>query len=146
MGNQQTQDFPYDISPENVDVTPSGWALRNGTRTSDKKPVSVFVFSTTPQQKEDPVALNFYRRFKTLRHPNILPCLDEGNFPAKGQICVVTERVKPLKHEIGEARKQNMVVSWGLYSILVGIIIIPFLFLFFFLFHFFSFFSCSFSV
>lgn len=60
---------------------------------------------------------NLLRRFKMLRHPHILNCLE--GIEMEQQIFVVTDRVRPLKHTVDSLKKEPALLSWGLCSIMV---------------------------
>jgi len=82
----------------------------------DKSPVSIFVFDKKKTDKL-PVAQNTFKRFKTLRHPNILRYVD--GIELETSIYIVTEEVKPLADRIQEIKSQGNSISWGLYTIAV---------------------------
>lgn len=61
-------------------------------------------------------------KLKTLRHPNVLTFLDFLEF--ESTLYLITEPCKPLKvyfddNQLSAAQKE-LVVSWGLYQVLVS--------------------------
>eukprot|EP01125_Pyxidicula_operculata_P013606 TRINITY_DN4510_c0_g1_i1.p1 TRINITY_DN4510_c0_g1~~TRINITY_DN4510_c0_g1_i1.p1 ORF type:complete len:848 (-),score=229.52 TRINITY_DN4510_c0_g1_i1:70-2613(-) len=122
MGNQPLTGggFPYEILDAPVHTYKSGWILKNGWHKSDKKPVSIFVYEMKPNEN-DPLAQNFMKRFRTMRHPNLLTFIDGTQVDAQRSLYVVTERVRPLEHILNDLREKKYVISWGLYQIIKAI-------------------------
>eukprot|EP01116_Phalansterium_solitarium_P010429 TRINITY_DN2518_c0_g1_i4.p1 TRINITY_DN2518_c0_g1~~TRINITY_DN2518_c0_g1_i4.p1 ORF type:complete len:122 (-),score=26.95 TRINITY_DN2518_c0_g1_i4:65-430(-) len=68
--------FPYELKEQTANFeTVSGWTLHSAVRKADRKPVSILSFDIKKHPAHLPLALNAFRRMKTLRHPNLLPFL-----------------------------------------------------------------------
>lgn len=135
MGNLQSNTSftsQYSINADEVWRSERGWRLydavdkqqtnRDG---SDHGEVSVFVFTPNSERGSETssssqlfsLALNFHKRFKTLRHPYLLPYRDGAVVDDK--IYVVTERVVPLRRKLPELTQYPWGLSWGIYQIAV---------------------------
>jgi SCY1-like protein 1 len=130
MGNSQSNALfisQYSISPQEIWRNERGWKLydavnkQSSREDPDNGEVSVFVYTPNPEQSGDTtsslfsLALNFHKRFKTLRHPCLLPYRDGAVVGDK--IYIVTERVVPLQHKLPELTQYPWGLSWGIYQI-----------------------------
>ncbi|KAJ3218959.1 hypothetical protein HDU67_003323 [Dinochytrium kinnereticum] len=79
----------------------------------DNAPVSVFLFDCVKHKDRLPLARNALKRFKTLRHPDLLKFIDGGETDA--QIVIGTEPVKPLRTQLNDEVNPNF-IAWGLYK------------------------------
>jgi hypothetical protein len=92
----------------------------------DSAEVSVFVYTASQEEVKregassslSSLALNFHKRFKTLRHPCLLPYRDGVILDDK--IYIVTERIIPLKDKLPELLQFPYGLSWGIYQIAVS--------------------------
>lgn len=114
MGAQNSRDFPYDVL-EPVASFPAHpvWTMHQGQKRDDKTPVTIFIFDKKKQDKL-PLAQNAFKRFKTIRHPNILRYID--GIELETSIYIVTEEVKPLVERLPSIKTQDNALSWGLYT------------------------------
>mgnify|MGYP001083947554 FL=1 len=111
-----------------------GWALHDAQHQIEGL-VSVFVYhapgvvtaptnstSSTVNQYDvsafPAAAQNLFKRFRTMRHPYLLPFKDGGVFQDK--IYIVTERIAPLEQRLSEFLNYNYGLSWGIYQIAVS--------------------------
>jgi hypothetical protein len=106
-----------------------GWVLHDAQHQIEGN-VSVFVYHAPGVVSAPPTATNqhdvsafpaaaqnFFKRFKTMRHPYLLPFKDGGVHQDK--IYIVTERVTPLEQRLNEFLNYNYGLSWGIYQIAV---------------------------
>jgi SCY1-like protein 1 len=113
-------DFPYSVGQEVCRQQPHGlWSLVDGEERSTKKPVSIFVLHA-----DGVLATNFLKRFKTLRHPNLLPFLHGAVLEDQKKAYVVTERVEPLLTKLASSEYHNdpkyqHILAWGLHCVAV---------------------------
>ncbi|XP_030425737.1 N-terminal kinase-like protein [Gopherus evgoodei] len=117
------RDFPYEFGAEAgaEQGEPAGpWQLHRGKRKTTGDLVSVFVYEVKPNSDEQTqVAKAAFKRFKTLRHPNILSYID--GLETEKCLHVVTEPVTSLstylksKADSGGLNEQE--ISWGLHQI-----------------------------
>uniref|UniRef100_A0A8C3T265 N-terminal kinase-like protein n=1 Tax=Chelydra serpentina TaxID=8475 RepID=A0A8C3T265_CHESE len=117
------RDFPYEFGAETGAERgePAGpWQLHRGRRKTTGDLVSVFVYEVKPNSDEQTqVTKAAFKRFKTLRHPNILSYID--GLETEKCLHVVTEPVTSLstylksKADSGGLNEQEL--SWGLHQI-----------------------------
>eukprot|EP01012_Entosiphon_sulcatum_P031795 TRINITY_DN40501_c0_g1_i1.p1 TRINITY_DN40501_c0_g1~~TRINITY_DN40501_c0_g1_i1.p1 ORF type:complete len:771 (-),score=130.14 TRINITY_DN40501_c0_g1_i1:105-2417(-) len=104
------------------------WTLHRGTSKNDGSEATVFVYQITPQSPISVIELcrNCLKKSKTMMLPSVLKFLDGLETPTA--IYLVTEPVLPLhtyliQHEQpGEDVRSQEFVSWGLYSIIKGLV------------------------
>lgn len=123
MGQQASsaQDkFPYKPVRE-VQSSPrvSGdfrWTLWDGQDVKDAtKQVSIFCLEPSTH----PLSQAMFKRFKVLRHPNILPFLHGIVVEEENKTYIVTERVEPLQNKMDEVLKLPDAIPWGIHQISV---------------------------
>lgn len=90
------------------------WSLWDGEDTTDPKKL-VSIFSLEPSTNE--IAIKMFKRFKTIRHPNILPFIHGVEEDSK--FYIVTERVYPLITCISDFSTFPDSISWGIYQVFV---------------------------
>ncbi|KAJ1555990.1 hypothetical protein HK405_009255, partial [Cladochytrium tenue] len=90
------------------------WTLHKGTKKDDSTSMSVFVFDCARNKDKLPLAKNAFKRFKTLRHPDILKYIDGAETDA--QIIIGTEYAIPLSAQMKDSPNPNF-ISWGLYKL-----------------------------
>jgi hypothetical protein len=135
MGNLQSNTnftSQYSISTDEVWRSERGWRLydavnkqQTNRESSDNGEVSVFVYTSNSERGIDTssssqlfsLAINFHKRFKTLRHPYLLPYRDGA--VVEDKIYIVTERVVPLRRKLPELTQYSWGLSWGIYQIAV---------------------------
>jgi SCY1-like protein 1 len=108
----------------------SDFYLFNGKSKQDSsRHVSIF----KSKQPANAITQNALKRYKTLRHPNVLSFLDGIEMPNHGSIIIVTEQVVPLPEYLSTLHRQyaksgginspefQMSIAWGLRSILLAL-------------------------
>ncbi|XP_063464640.1 N-terminal kinase-like protein isoform X13 [Pan paniscus] len=115
------RDFLFELIPEPPEGgLPGPWALHRGRKKATGSPVSIFVYDVKPGAEEQTqVAKAAFKRFKTLRHPNILAYID--GLETEKCLHVVTEAVTPLgiylKARVEAGGLKELEISWGLHQI-----------------------------
>ena len=96
MGNTQGG-LPYNVGEACPSYTSKqGWTLYQGTSKADKSPCSIFKFDPKNAGGNTTAsAQNALKMAKTMKHPNVLRCLDGVETPS-GEILIVVEPVVPL--------------------------------------------------
>jgi len=131
MGQQASsaQDkFPYKPVRE-VQSSPrvSGdfrWTLWEGQDVKDAtKLVSIFCLEPSTH----PLAQAMFKRFKVLRHPNILPFLHGLVVEEERKTYIVTDRVEPLANKLDDVLKLPDSIPWGIHQISVRFPLSPLL-------------------
>ena len=74
--------------------------------------MSVFIADTTKAPEMADIAKNAVKRFKTIRHPNILSVVTTHE--VNGVYYIATERVTPLQHVLGEQVKEPDEMLYGI--------------------------------
>ena len=91
--------LPYQLGePVSSYTDIQGWSLHAGTSKADKSPVCIFKYnpkSTNLNGNTTASAQNALKLAKTMKHPNVVRCLDGIETPA-GEILIITEPVVPL--------------------------------------------------
>ncbi|CAJ0643509.1 16424_t:CDS:10 [Entrophospora sp. SA101] len=92
--------FPYNITDklDSFDGL-TIWSLHNGTKKDDGTPVSIFAFDCVKQKDRLPLARNAFKKFRTIRHPDLLKYID----------------VTPLQAQLNN--NSNELTLWGLYKV-----------------------------
>ncbi|OZJ02856.1 hypothetical protein BZG36_03217 [Bifiguratus adelaidae] len=111
--------FPYSIGDKAEWYSgQSIWTLYQGTKKEDGSPVSVFRYERqTGQADKFLLAKNAFRRFRTIRHPDLLKYLDGLEASGNDQnIYIVTERVEPLENQLKQDANKDLTI-WGLYKV-----------------------------
>lgn len=123
MGNKSSS-LPYDVG-DRVCGLSCGWALHDGRKRKSGEPVSVLKFDKKAASSQDlELAENFFKRIKTLRHPNVLTYRD--GLDSDTEIFIVTDAVSTLESwlrdfdakEGSSEDKKKMAVGWGFHAIL----------------------------
>ncbi|CAG8593593.1 5786_t:CDS:10, partial [Acaulospora morrowiae] len=107
--------FPYNIADkvESYDGE-SIWTLHQGTKKEDGSLVSIFAFDCTKQKDKLPLAKNAFKKFRTIRHPDLLRYID--GVETDSYIYIVTESVTPLQTQLDAQLGDNSTL-WGLYKV-----------------------------
>jgi SCY1-like protein 1 len=122
MGNQSS--LPFDVgklvSPSEFNRVSGVWQLHDGVHKESGEHVSIFVYKKSDGDANKlALAQNAVRRWKTLRHPYTLQCIEaiEGD----NAIYVATKRVRPLCDVIARERqslaKYPSALVWGLFRL-----------------------------
>ncbi|KAF9336020.1 hypothetical protein BG006_009995 [Podila minutissima] len=106
--------FPYNIG-ERVDSFDSTiWALHKGTKREDNSPVSILCFDCVRQKDKLPLARNAFKKFRTIRHPDLIKYID--GVETESYIYIVTDAVTPLQDHLRSNLDPNL-IRWGLYKV-----------------------------
>jgi len=111
-----TKDFPFEIKEEVTSYEGKAWKLNKGNRKLDGAPVSVLSFDSKKNSHRVPCATNYFKKLRTLRHPNILTYLD-GFEIENTAVTIVTEDVRPLSDYLQEFKEYPSGLTWGLYQL-----------------------------
>ncbi|PRP76739.1 hypothetical protein PROFUN_11742 [Planoprotostelium fungivorum] len=111
-----TKDFPFEVKEEIVGYEGKAWRLNRGSRKSDGSPVTVLSFDSKKNSHRAPCASNYFKRLRTLRHPNILTYIDGFEDETTG-VTIVTEAVKPLTEYLQEIAEYPSALIWGIYQL-----------------------------
>ncbi|KAI9329125.1 armadillo-type protein [Zopfochytrium polystomum] len=111
--------LPFTIGAvsDSTDVS-SIWTIHKGTKKDDGSPVTVFIFDCVKHKDKLALAKNAIKRFKTIRHPDMLKYIDGAE--TESQIIIGTEYVVPLHEQVQGTANPNF-ISWGLYKIATAI-------------------------
>ncbi|KAG0351329.1 hypothetical protein BGZ54_003318 [Gamsiella multidivaricata] len=106
--------FPYNIG-ERVDLFDSTiWALHKGIKREDNSPVSILCFDCVRQRDKLPLARNAFKKFRTIRHPDLIKYID--GVETETYIYIVTDAVTPLQEHLHATMDPNL-IRWGLYKV-----------------------------
>ncbi|KAJ3100970.1 hypothetical protein HDU97_001726 [Phlyctochytrium planicorne] len=111
---KESLNLPFTIGEASVDQDPGSlWASHKGTKKDDNTPCTVFIFDSVKYKDKLPLARNALKRFKTLRHPDLVRFIDGGETDT--QIVVGTELVTPLRFKLNDDTNPNF-IAWGLFK------------------------------
>ncbi|XP_059478001.1 N-terminal kinase-like protein [Neocloeon triangulifer] len=117
-----TKDFPFEIGEvvwNDLDRGRSLWSIHKGKKKSSGDEVSVFSFDAKTGAQLFELAKGAMKRFKTLRHPYILPYFD--GFESDKGVFFATESVEPLESHLSKlslsGQQKSLYLSWGIYQI-----------------------------
>ncbi|KAF9990045.1 hypothetical protein BGZ75_003814 [Mortierella antarctica] len=106
--------FQYNIG-ERVDSFDSTiWALHRGTKREDNSPVSILCFDCVRQRDKLPLARNAFKKFRTIRHPDLIKYID--GIETESYIYIVTDAVTPLQDHLRSNLDPNL-IRWGLFKV-----------------------------
>ncbi|KAF9575455.1 hypothetical protein EC968_003060 [Mortierella alpina] len=106
--------FQYNIG-ERVDSFDSTiWALHKGTKREDNSPVSILCFDCVRQRDKLPLARNAFKKFRTIRHPDLIKYID--GIETETHIYIVTDAVTPLQDHLRSNLDPNL-IRWGLFKV-----------------------------
>lgn len=92
------------------------WSLWDGQDVKDAtKSVSIFCL----EPSNHPLAQAIFKRFRSFRHPNILPFNHGITVEEEKKTYIVTERVEPLLNKLDELIKLPDAIPWGIHQITV---------------------------
>ncbi|ORZ18413.1 armadillo-type protein [Lobosporangium transversale] len=106
--------FPYTIG-ERIDSFDSTiWSLHRGIKREDNSPVSILCFDCVRQRDKLPLARNAFKKFRTIRHPDLIKYID--GVETESHIYIVTDAVTPLETHLRANINPNL-IRWGLYKV-----------------------------
>ena len=92
------------------------WSLWDGQDVKDtSKQVSIFCL----EPSSHPLSQAIFKRFKTLRHPGILPFINGTTVEEERRTYIVTDRIEPLETKLADILACPDAIPWGIYQITV---------------------------
>lgn len=79
----------------------------------------MFLFEKKKNPTHVPLAQNFLRRLKTIKHPNIISFVD--GIENDEQILIITEKIITLNSHFSKLKEYPKAISWGIHQISVSI-------------------------
>ncbi|KAI8358023.1 armadillo-type protein [Mortierella sp. GBAus27b] len=113
LGNQ-IPSFPYNIGDRVDSFDSTIWSLHRGTKREDNSPVSILCFDCVRQRDKLPLARNAFKKFRTIRHPDLIKYID--GVETEANIYIVTDAVTPLQDHLRSDLDPNL-IRWGLYKV-----------------------------
>jgi len=115
--------LPYELGEEYASFAgKTPWRLYAGKSRKLECDVTVFLYDIkkgTDAQTE--LARNAMRRYRTLKHPYCVKCLDAGELADNGLIFLLTEPVTPLADALAELSRTPSSLVWGLYTLAAAV-------------------------
>ncbi|KAF9097153.1 hypothetical protein BGX23_009642 [Mortierella sp. AD031] len=106
--------FPYNIGERVESFDSTIWALHKGTKREDNSPVSILCFDSVRQKDKLPLARNAFKKFRTIRHPDLIKYID--GVETESYIYIVTDPVTPLQDHLRANLDPNL-IRWGLFKV-----------------------------
>ncbi|KAG0269968.1 hypothetical protein DFQ27_001229 [Actinomortierella ambigua] len=106
--------FPYNIGERVESFNSTIWSLHKGTKREDDSPVSILCFDCVRQRDKLPIAKNAFKKFRTIRHPDLIKYVD--GVETESHIYIVTDAVTPLEDHLARNLDPNL-IRWGLYKV-----------------------------
>ncbi|KAF9203815.1 hypothetical protein BGZ49_006016 [Haplosporangium sp. Z 27] len=106
--------FPYTIGDRVDSFDSTIWALHKGIKREDNSPVSILCFDCIRQKDKLPLARNAFKKFRTIRHPDLIKYID--GVETEAYIYIVTDPVTPLQDHLRADLDPNL-IRWGLYKV-----------------------------
>ncbi|KAG0295803.1 hypothetical protein BGZ97_004729, partial [Linnemannia gamsii] len=106
--------FPYNIGDRVESFDSTIWALHKGTKREDNSPVSILCFDCVRQKDKLPLARNAFKKFRTIRHPDLIKYID--GVETESYIYIVTDAVTPLQDHLRSDLDPNL-IRWGLFKV-----------------------------
>lgn len=106
--------FPYNIGERVESFDSTIWALHKGTKREDNSPVSILCFDCVRQKDKLPLARNAFKKFRTIRHPDLIKYID--GVETESYIYIVTDAVTPLQDHLRYDLDPNL-IRWGLFKV-----------------------------
>ncbi|KAG0047889.1 hypothetical protein BGZ83_007133 [Gryganskiella cystojenkinii] len=106
--------FPYTIGDRVDSFDSSIWALHKGIKREDNSAVSILCFDCVRQKDKLPLARNAFKKFRTIRHPDLIKYID--GVETDSYIYIVTDAVTPLQDHLRSNLDPNL-IRWGLYKV-----------------------------
>ncbi|ELP93016.1 hypothetical protein EIN_052210, partial [Entamoeba invadens IP1] len=106
--------LPYEKPERLVSVNDPGFTyhVSHSKKVSDKKAVTLFEF---PPQNPKILNENVLKRFRTLKHPNIVSYIE--HITVDRTVVVLTEEVFPLTSFLSSNKCTDDMILWGLFSL-----------------------------
>ncbi|KAF9115307.1 hypothetical protein BGX27_008309 [Mortierella sp. AM989] len=89
-------------------------ARRRTLAQEDNSPVSILCFDSVRQKDKLPLARNAFKKFRTIRHPDLIKYID--GVETESYIYIVTDAVTPLQDHLRADLDPNL-IRWGLYKV-----------------------------
>ncbi|ORX50585.1 ARM repeat-containing protein [Hesseltinella vesiculosa] len=112
--SKDTNGLPFTLGDKVEFYDHPFWSLHQGTKKDDNSSVSMFVFDCARHRDKIQMARNTFKRFRTLRHPDLLTYID--GVETEQAIIFVTEKVDPLSTQLNQDPDLNLTL-YGLYKI-----------------------------
>ncbi|KAF9403041.1 hypothetical protein BGX21_007508 [Mortierella sp. AD011] len=106
--------FPYTIGDRVDSFDSTIWALHKGIKREDNSQVSILCFDCVRQKDKLPLARNAFKKFRTIRHPDLIKYID--GVETESYIYIVTDAVTPLQDHLRADLDINL-IRWGLYKV-----------------------------
>ncbi|KAG0231803.1 hypothetical protein BGW42_008636 [Actinomortierella wolfii] len=106
--------FPYTIGERVESFNSTIWSLHKGIKREDDSPVSILCFDCVRQRDKLPIARNAFKKFRTIRHPDLIKYVD--GVETESNIYIVTDAVTPLEDHLAKNLDPNL-IRWGLYKV-----------------------------
>ncbi|KAF9183928.1 hypothetical protein BGZ51_003673 [Haplosporangium sp. Z 767] len=106
--------FPYNIGERVESFDSTIWALHKGTKREDNSAVSILCFDCVRQRDKLPLARNAFKKFRTIRHPDLIKYID--GIETDAFIYIVTDAVTPLQDHL-RSNLDPSLIRWGLYKV-----------------------------
>ncbi|KAF9910597.1 hypothetical protein EC991_006156 [Linnemannia zychae] len=106
--------FPYNIGDKVESFDSTIWALHKGTKREDNSAVSILCFDCVRQKDKLPLARNAFKKFRTIRHPDLIKYID--GVETESYIYIVTDAVTPLQDHLRSDLDPNL-IRWGLFKV-----------------------------
>ncbi|KAF9540396.1 hypothetical protein EC957_004342 [Mortierella hygrophila] len=106
--------FPYNIGDKVESFDSTIWALHKGIKREDNSPVSILCFDCVRQKDKLPLARNAFKKFRTIRHPDLIKYID--GVETESYIYIVTDAVTPLQDHLRSNLDPNL-IRWGLFKV-----------------------------
>lgn len=125
MGQQLSSGikFPYKKGHKVWEHSPNNeysLSLFDGEDNNTSAPVSIFSIQPTQSQ----LASNYFKRIKTIKHPNLLSMINGTVVENEASYYIVTEKVRPLRNALKDLLTYPDSIAWGLYQISVCVILV----------------------
>ncbi|KAG0316507.1 hypothetical protein BGZ99_006856 [Dissophora globulifera] len=106
--------FPYTLGDRVDSFDSTIWALHMGIKREDNSAVSILAFDCVRQRDKLPLARNAFKKFRTIRHPDLIKYID--GIETDAHIYIVTDAVTPLQDHLRNNLDPNL-IRWGLYKV-----------------------------
>lgn len=90
--------------------------LYDGEEYTSNLPVSIFSIQPT----HSTLASNYFKRIKTIKHPNLLSLINGTMVENEMSYYIVTEKVTPLRQKLNRLLSYPDSIAWGVYQIAVS--------------------------
>ncbi|KAK3807812.1 MAG: armadillo-type protein [Benniella sp.] len=111
---KEVPSFAYNVGDRVDSFDSTIWSLHKGTKKEDNSPVSILCFDCVRQREKLPLARNAFKKFRTIRHPDLIKYID--GVETETHIYIVTDAVTPLQDHLRRDLDPNL-IRWGLYKV-----------------------------